>query len=150
MKNIFETTTTHEVIQRINNIKPTSQPLWGKMNAAQMMAHCCVAYEMVYENKHKAPNIFMKFILKTFIKDSVVGPKPYKKNSQTAPVFLIKDERDFDTEKNRLISYIKKTQELSEGFFDNKESLSFGKLSKDEWNVMFYKHLDHHLGQFGV
>jgi len=150
MNNIFQPEITNEVVARINNLKPTSQPLWGKMNAAQMMAHCCVAYEMVYENKHKAPNVFMKFILKTFIKDSVVGPKPYKKNSQTAPAFLIKDERNFDTEKNRLISYIKKTQELGSDYFDDKESLSFGKLSKEEWNVMFYKHLDHHLGQFGV
>jgi len=150
MKNIFQPEITNEVIARINNLKPTSPPLWGKMNAAQMFAHCCVAYEMVYEDKHKAPNMFMKFILKTFIKDSVVGPKPYKKNSQTAPAFLIKDERDFDTEKNRLVSYIKKTQELGSDYFDNKESLSFGKLSKEEWNVMFYKHLDHHLGQFGV
>ena len=115
-----------------------------------MMAHCCVAYEMVYENKHKAPNAFMKFFLKLFVKDMVVGPKPYKKNSQTAPAFLIKDERDFETEKARLISYLKKTQELGAEHFDDKESLSFGKLSKAEWNVMFYKHLDHHLAQFGV
>lgn len=150
MNYIFQSETSNKVIERINNIKTYSQPLWGKMNAAQMMAHCCVAYEMVYDNKHKAPNAFMKFILKTFIKDSVVGPKPYKKNSQTAPAFLIKDERDFEKEKSRLISYIRKTQELGGGYFDGKESLSFGKLSEAEWNVMFYKHLDHHLGQFGV
>ncbi|WP_221390184.1 DUF1569 domain-containing protein [Dyadobacter sp. NIV53] len=150
MKNIFLPEVSNEIIERINHIKPDSQPLWGKMNAAQMMAHCCVTYEMAYENKHKAPNVFMKFILKTFIKDSVVGPKPYKKNSQTAPAFLIKDERDFNTEKKRLIAYIKETQESGAKFFDGKESLSFGKLSEAEWNVMFYKHLDHHLGQFGV
>jgi len=150
MNNIFEAKITDEVIERINKLEPTTKPLWGKMNAAQMMAHCCVAYEMVYEDKHKAPNAFMKFILKTFIKGTVVGPKPYKKNSQTAPAFLIKDERNFETEKVRLISYLKKTQELGAGYFDDKESLSFGRLSKEEWNVMFYKHLDHHLGQFGV
>ena len=150
MNNIFEAKITNEVIGRINRLNAASTPLWGKMSAAQMMAHCCVAYEMVYENKHKAPNVFMKFFLKLFVKDMVVGPKPYKKNSQTAPAFLIKDERDFETEKARLISYLKKTQELGAEHFDDKESLSFGKLSKAEWNVMFYKHLDHHLAQFGV
>ncbi|MCJ8164098.1 hypothetical protein MKJ04_04535 [Pontibacter sp. E15-1] len=30
------------------------------------------------------------------------------------------------------------------------ESHSFGRLSSQEWNNMFYKHLDHHLSQFGV
>ena len=34
--------------------------------------------------------------------------------------------------------------------FEGKESNSFGPLTKGEWNNMFYKHLDHHLSQFGV
>ena len=89
-------------------------------------------------------------MLKTFVKNAVVSEKPYKKNGPTAPEFLIKDEKNFDTEKNRLIVYITKTQELGDNYFDNKESHSFGKLTKTEWSNMFYKHLDHHLNQFGV
>ena len=84
------------------------------------------------------------------MKNIVVSEKPYTKNGRTAPVFLIKGEKNFETEKNRLIDYIKKTQELGETHFDNKASHSFGNLSKSEWNNMFYKHLDHHLNQFGV
>ena len=150
MADIFQKETTNNTIKRLDSLKPTTQPLWGKMNAGQMLAHLNVAYEMVYEDKHKAPNAFMKFVLKLFIKDTVVGAKPYKKNSQTAPAFLIKDERDFEKEKSRLITYVRKTQELGPQYFDNKESLSFGKLSKDEWNVMFDKHMEHHFGQFGI
>lgn len=150
MKNIFKPEITTEVINRINKLTPTSKPLWGKMTASQMLAHCSVSYEMVYENKHPKPNPFMKFILKLLIKNTVVGEKPYKKNSQTAPAFIINDERNFEPEKARLISYLQKTQELGETHFDNRESLSFGKLTKAEWNNMFYKHIDHHLSQFGV
>ncbi|RZJ66435.1 MAG: hypothetical protein EOO47_25375, partial [Flavobacterium sp.] len=80
----------------------------------------------------------------------VVGEKPYKKNLHTAPSFLIADEREFEKEKTRLINYLNKTQQLGEVHFDGKESLSFGKLNKTQWNNMFYKHLDHHLSQFGV
>ncbi|MDO6425067.1 hypothetical protein, partial [Saccharophagus degradans] len=76
--------------------------------------------------------------------------KPYKKNGQTAPEFVIKDNRKFETEKKRLIDYINKTQQLGENFFEGKESLSFGVLTIKEWNTMFAKHLDHHLNQFGV
>jgi len=39
---------------------------------------------------------------------------------------------------------------LGEDYFDNRVSDSFGKLSKDQWNNYFYKHLNHHLSQFGV
>ena len=150
MKNIFNATDTNEVINRIGKLSPNSKPLWGKMSVAQMLAHCSVSYELVYEDKHPKPNAFMKFILKTLVKKSVVNETPYKHNSQTAPYFIIKGDKDFEKEKTRLINHIHKTQELGEGYFDGKESHSFGKLSKTEWNNMFYKHLDHHLSQFGV
>lgn len=150
MKNIFTKPVADEVIARINSLTPTTTPQWGKMNVAQMLAHCCVAYEMVYTDKHPKPNGFVKLMLKLFVKKSVVSEKPYKKNAQTAPQFIITDERDFEAEKKRLIDYIVKTQELGEAHFDGKESHSFGSLSKDQWNNLFYKHLDHHLTQFGV
>jgi hypothetical protein len=151
MKNIFDKIVSDETIQRIENLTPETQPLWGKMGIEKMLAHCNVTYEMVYEeDKHPKPNILVKFILKTFVKNKVVGEEPFSKNGQTAPQFIIKDERVFETEKKRLIEYIQKTQQLGESHFDNKESHSFGKLNKTEWNNLFYKHLDHHLSQFGV
>lgn len=75
---------------------------------------------------------------------------PYKKNSGTAPAFLITDARDFEVEKARLIEYIQRVEKLGANYFENKESVSFGKLNSYEWNNLFYKHLDHHLSQFGV
>ncbi len=150
MKNIFDPTVTDEIITRINQLKPDSQPLWGKMSVAQMLAHCNVTYETVYEDKHKKPNPLMKLILKTFVKKIVVSDTPYKRNNPTAPHYIISDSKDFEIEKKRLIDYIIKTQQLGESYFDKKESHSFGLLSVKEWNTMFYKHLDHHLNQFGV
>lgn len=125
-------------------------PHWGKMSVDQMLAHCNVAYELVYDNNHPKPNFIAKLLIKAFAKGFVVGEKPYKKNGPTGPGFIIKGSRDFEAEKARLISYIEKTQQLGEGHFDNKESHSFGRLNITEWNNMFYKHLDHHLTQFAV
>ncbi|CAL1519669.1 DUF1569 domain-containing protein [Chitinophaga sp. MM2321] len=150
LPNIFTQAVADEVINRINQLKPDTTPNWGKMDVAQMLAHCNVTYEMVYENTHPKPNFLMKFILKSFVKRIVTNETPYKHNSQTAPVFLIKGSRDFEKEKRRLIDYINKTSAAGEASFDNKMSLSFGALNKQEWNNMFYKHLDHHLTQFGV
>jgi hypothetical protein len=150
MKNIFTIETTNEIIARINALTNETQALWGKMHVAQMLAHCSVSYETIYTNKHPKPNAFVKFILKNFVKKYVVNEKPYKKSSQTAPYFIIADERDFETEKKKLIDYILKTQELGENAFEGKESVSFGAMTKNEWNNMLYKHLDHHLSQFGV
>lgn len=150
LPNIFTKPVADGIIQRINNLTATTQGQWGKMAVAQMLAHCCVTYEMLYENNHPKPNGFVRFMLKTFVKKGIVNETPYKKNSGTAPAFIIKDDRNFEAEKSRLITYIKRTQELGEAHFDGKESNSFGNLSKTEWNNLFYKHLDHHLTQFGV
>lgn len=151
LPNIFSSEVADKIIQRINTLSPESQPVWGKMNVAQMLAHCNVTYEMIYESeKHPAPGAFAKVMLKLFVKEIVVNENQYKKSSRTAPAFLITEPKVFETEKARLIAYLRKTQELGESFFDGKESHSFGKLSKTEWNNMFYKHLNHHLSQFGA
>ena len=149
-KNLFDQKECRETIERINSLTPETQALWGKMDVAQMLAHCNVAYELVYTDKHPKPKGFQKFMIKLFAKNLVVGPKPYKKNSRTAPMFLIADERDFEKEKNRLVDHLQKTQELGASHFNDKESHAFGKLSTQEWNTLFSKHLDHHLKQFGV
>ena len=108
LPNIFTAGVADLIIDRINNLKPSSHANWGKMKVSQMLAHCNVTYEMTFENIHPKPNAFLKFILKMIVKNKVVTD------------------------------------------FDNRESHSFGKLSKTEWSNMFYKHLDHHLTQFGV
>ncbi|MCP4442220.1 MAG: DUF1569 domain-containing protein [Aureispira sp.] len=150
MKSVFLENDVQEVLARINKLSPDSKAVWGKMNPAQMLAHCNVTYEMAYEDKHKKPNFFVKFMLKLAVKKAVVGPKPYPKNSPTAPQFKVPAQKDFEAEKKRLIDYINKTKDLGAAHFEGKESHSFGPLNKDEWNAMFYKHLDHHLTQFGV
>lgn len=150
LPNYFSKEVSEKLIQRINSLIPTSATLWGTMNVAQMLAHCNVTYDMVFTNKYPKPNFLVKTLLKLFVKSSVVGDKPYKKQSQTAPAFIIKDDRNFEMERSNLINNIKKTVELGESHFEGKESHSFGALSKSEWNNMFYKHLDHHLSQFGV
>lgn len=151
MKNIFEKSTTDEIIARIGKLTPATSPLWGKMTVSQMLAHCCVTYEMLFEpEKFPKPNFLMGLMLKFLVKPTVTGSVPYKMNLRTAPAFLITEDKDFETERKRLIDFLQKVQDLGENYFEGRESHSFGKLSKEEWSTMFYKHLDHHLGQFGV
>lgn len=150
MKSAFNENDTAEFIDRIHHLSETSKPQWGKMDVAKMVAHCNVTYEKMYDANHPKSNALKKMLLKMFVKNTVVNEVPYKKNGPTAPEFIIKDNRNFDTEKKRLIDYITKTQQLGGPYFDGKESHSFGTLNQQEWNNMLVKHLDHHLTQFGV
>lgn len=148
--NLFTKEVADNIIERINTLTPSTQAKWGKMSVDQMLAHCNVPYEMVYENKHPKPGFFLGLMLRFFVKKFVTNEVPYKNDLQTAPAFIIKGTRDFESEKKRLIDFIIKTQQQGEDSFDNKLSHSFGKLSKNEWNTMFYKHINHHLAQFGA
>ncbi len=151
MQDVFNSKDAQNYIDRINKLSPETNRNWGTMSVDQMLAHCNVTYEMVYEpQKHKAPGGIAKFILKNFVKSKVVGEKSYPQNGPTAPQFKIHGDQDFDLEKKRLIGFIQKTQQLGREAFDGKESFSFGKLKAQEWNNMFAKHLNHHLEQFGV
>lgn len=150
MKNVFDPAVSAELIQRIEKLSPESPALWGKMSVDQMLAHCCVAYEMAFTNKHPKANALLRFILKTFVKPGVVNEVPYKKNLPTAPAFRIKNEKNFAEEKARLIAFVEQTLSAGEVTFEGKESPSFGPMNAKEWNNLLYKHLDHHLTQFGV
>jgi hypothetical protein len=151
LPNIFSEEVTDSILKRIDQINSNTKPLWGKMTAAQMLAHCCVPYEYVYEpEKYKKPNFLIRLILKSFVKKGVTNEVPYQKNIKTGPDFIKTGSYDFSAEKSRLNSFLRKSQQDGVKFFDGRESFSFGKLNVTEWNNMFYKHLDHHLRQFGV
>jgi hypothetical protein len=150
MKNVFDPAVTAELIHRIEKLSPKSPALWGKMSVDQMLAHCNVAYEMAFTEKHPKANPLMRFLLKAFVKPGVVNEVPYKKNLPTAPAFRIKNEKNFGEEKARLITFLEQTLATGKAAFEGKESPSFGPMTAKEWNNLLYKHLDHHLSQFGV
>jgi hypothetical protein len=151
LPNIFDVQVSAQLIERLEEIKPDTLPLWGKMNAGQMLAHCNVSYEYVFEpGKYKPTPALIKFILKLLVKNKITREAPFNKSSPTGPDFKIVQDKNFDDEKARLIAFIDKTCDLGAQYFEGRESHSFGKLTAIEWNNMFYKHLDHHFRQFGA
>lgn len=148
--NAFDPASTKISIDRLEKLSPDTQPQWGTMNAAQMLAHLNVAYDMAYGKVGERPGAFVRLMMKLFVKKIVVGDQPYKRNNRTAPEFIIEGDRNFEQEKAKLIENIKQVEKDGEAFFNGKESLSFGKLTTKEWSNLFNKHLDHHCTQFGV
>lgn len=151
MINIYNAADVSVLINRIDQLNENKLPQWGSMNAAQMLAHCNIAYQYAYEpHLFEKPTFFKRFLLKVFVKKYVVTNKPYKQNSSTAPEFKITEVKDFENEKKRLIDNLNKTLILGRTHFEGLENSSFGKLTADQWNILFSKHLDYHLKQFNV
>lgn len=148
--NIFDDRTTEVLLNRIDQLATDSQPQWGKMNVAQMMAHVNVPYDFVFTNKYKPLNPLMKTVMRLFVKKGMTNEKPFPKSAPTAKEFKVAPQQDFEVEKGKLKENVRRFAKLGEAHFDGKDYRSFGKMSAKEWSNLFYKHLDHHLRQFGV
>ena len=149
MKNLFDTDTYSEITQRINSLSPESQRQWGKMNVAQMLAHCKEAFKVPLSDK-KMPRMFIGLLIGWAFKKKLYNEDPWKKNLPTAPNFIIKDERDFEKEKQELTRMIDKFHTAGPRNVGKFPHPMFGSFTSEQWGMSMYKHLDHHLKQFGV
>src|SRR5690606_33062041 len=101
---IFQDSVREELVQRIERISTQKRPQWGKMNAAQVLAHLNVMFELGLDENQKRPNAFVRLMLRSLVKNGVVNEQPYKKNSRTAPEMIIRNQPDFQREKQRILT----------------------------------------------
>lgn len=149
MQSLFDAPTFNSIVERMNKLTPVTENRWGKMNVAQMLAHCKEAFKVPLSEK-PMPRMLLGLLLGWAFKSKLYNEEPWKKNLPTAPGFIIKGERDFNTEKQALMDlinqfYTKGPQQV--GKFSHP---MFGTLTPDQWGKGMFKHLDHHLQQFGV
>lgn len=150
MKNLFDPAAVAEVKQRLTGLRPESPRQWGTMNAAQAVAHCCVGLEMgVGEIRPKRALIGR--LLGRIIKPLALGnEKPMRRNTPTVPQMVVSDARELDAERQRLIALIDRFAAGGPAGCTTHPHSFFGPLTPQEWAVLMYKHLDHHLRQFGA
>jgi hypothetical protein len=75
---------------------------------------------------------------------------PLRRNSPTAKSLLVTDERNLGKEQERLSGLIDKFEARGAAGCTRNPHSFFGKMTAEEWAILMYKHLDHHLRQFGV
>jgi len=150
MKSLFNAKDNQEMIDRINTLTNRSQAQWGKMNVSQMLSHCQVPLRVAFGEmklKRGIPGIlFGKMIKKKLTKDET----PFDRNLPTDKGFIVTDEREFEKEKNNLIQIVKRFQETGPDGISRDPHPFFGKLTAEDWDTIQWKHLDHHLRQFGA
>ena len=149
MKNLFDKSTYEEITRRINTLTPESQRQWGKMNVAQMLAHCKEAFKVPLSDK-KMPRSILGLLVGWMIKPKLYNEAPWKRNLPTAPNFIIKDERDFEKEKRELTDLINRFYHGGPDKVGRFPHPMFGTFTSEQWGKAMYKHADHHLEQFGA
>lgn len=151
MNNLFDATVANEIKNRLGRLQPHSERSWGKMTAPQMLAHCSLSMQWavgeVVPEKAPLPVRLIGRLVKPMV---FRNADPLRKNSPTAKSLIVADERDLAQERERLSGLIDKfLAGGAAGCTKNPHSF-FGKMTPEEWAILTYKHLDHHLRQFGV
>jgi hypothetical protein len=147
IKNLFEPVVKKEITDRIQKLNAQSERVWGKMDVAQMLAHVQIPMGVAFGTSTVKGNWLMKLIL-PFFKNELYNEKPWKQGLPTDKTFIMTGQsKDFENEKNQLLDKINR---FSESNMINEKHPVFGKLTKEQWSKATWKHIDHHLKQFGV
>lgn len=146
IKNLFDSAVKEELIARINNLQTNSQHQWGKMDVAQMLTHVQQPLKVAYGELNPKGNFIIR-ALSVFFKSNLYNDKPFARNLPTDKTFKIADTRNFLDEKEKLIQLVNK---FSPEKLTTQPHPVFGKLTQEQWSKSQWKHLDHHLQQFGV
>ncbi|HEX8212128.1 MAG TPA: DUF1569 domain-containing protein [Longimicrobium sp.] len=148
MKNLFEPARAAELKERLLRLRPDSERQWGKMSPAQAVAHCSIAMEMALGDT-RAPRMLAGRIFGRIVKALALrNDAPIRRNTPTVPELVVADERSLDTERQRLSVLIDRFTAAGPAGCTTHPHAFFGRLTPQEWSVLMYKHVDHHLRQF--
>lgn len=149
MKNLFQREAVDEVIARIDKLQPATQRQWGKMDVAQMMAHCSGALDMA-SGRLNPPRALIGRVIGPLFKSIYTNEKPFSRSSPTDPKLVVSDQRDFLREQEQLKLRVRGFHEGGVAQCTRHPHPFFGAFSPQDWGRGMYKHMDHHLPQFGV
>jgi len=148
-KTLFQKETANEIIERVNRLQPGAKARWGEMNATEMLLHSNLCNDEIFQplmpTKKTTLKQYLLRILALYIAPNFKkGIKGDVKKETVGKV----EVKDFEKQKKKFVELINRFPE------NNKEltlpHIAFGNISTQEWGVAAFKHMDHHLRQFGV
>ena len=150
MKTVFDQSVVHELSGRIGKLNGDAQRKWGKMNVYEMLKHCVVTEHMFLGDKQYKQLFVGKLFGKIALKGVLKNDLPLKKNQPTHPEFQIKGTGDIKPLQESWITLLERYPGAEDHTFSGFIHPFFGRMSKSQIGEYAYKHVDHHLRQFGV
>jgi len=153
MNSIASAETRAELIRRLEGLTPTTPRRWGTLTAAEMLCHLGDTFESVLGVRippgppaSRAPRPVLKWLI-------LYAPLPWPKGARTRPGVDPHREGsrpgEFDSDRFRVVGGLDRlavapAESLAANHF------MVGPMSRKDWHRWAYKHVDHHLRQFGL
>ena len=150
MNSLFDKTANHNIISRIEKLRPSSKARWGKMNATKMLGHLDLSFQANFGEIVLKRDILLSTIFKPVARKILLGKKPFWKNMPTDKKLLPQKPLDFFDEQQKVIEMIKRYVTNGPQIISKNPHNILGKITAEQSAFISYKHVDHHLRQFGV
>ena len=149
MESLFDKQGNQNIIDRINQLTPITLSQWGKMTVSQMLEHCQQPIKVSFGTLELKPNLISFFFGKPAKKQMLTQPR-FKRSLPTVKEFRITHEPNFEEARKQLIEMVSKYADEGHGAIKVSKHPFFGNMTMEEWDILQWKHLDHHVKQFGV
>jgi hypothetical protein len=153
VKDLFDPILLEDTKQRILQLRLESEQQWGSMAVAQTLAHCTSGIEMAMGVIHAKRAPFPANLLGPLIKPLVFrDDKPMRRNSPSSPELFSANptQCELQRERSRVIAAIDSYPSQGAACCTSYPHPFFGPLNPEQWAILMYKHVDHHLRQIGV
>lgn len=146
---LFSAADRDAILDRLTRLRPDAERQWGKMSVGAMLAHCQMPLRVAVGDLELKRSL-IGLLFGRMAKKKLLAPAPWKPDMPTAPEFKVQPKGDFETERRALATLVRRFGEAGPEGAPKKPHPFFGPLMPQEWDALQWKHLDHHLRQFGA
>jgi hypothetical protein len=147
MKSIWEKEARQEIHDRIGRLAWDNRAQWGKFTAPRMVCHLADSLKMAMGDLPVASKHLP--IRYAPLKQLIIYVAPFPKGAPTAPELLAREPKTWAHDVEDVQALLARAGSTrTTGSWP--EHPAFGKLSRRAWGVLIYRHMDHHLKQFGA
>jgi hypothetical protein len=147
MKSIWNDADQRALRARVRQLTPQHAAQWGRFTAPQMVIHLCDSMRMAASELPVARKDLP--IRYTPLKQLIIYWLPFRKSTPTAPELLARAPGDFANDRAELDRRIEDAARRGPSALAPEHPV-FGKMNGRLWGALIYRHVDHHLRQFGV
>jgi len=134
------------LLERLRRVPRDAKPLWGSLDAPRMLCHTADVMRIALGELPSKPahSVLSRTIGKFMVVNT--GLQAPRGKIETAPEMMTSVPKSWDAD---LAACVELVERVGRGS-PRAVHPAFGPLSPDEWGRMCWKHLNHHLVQFGA
>ncbi|MDX2191835.1 MAG: DUF1569 domain-containing protein [Gemmatimonadales bacterium] len=145
---LLDTDARRAIAARTQRLTAADGALWGTMDPPRMLAHLVDSFRMAYGELPVTPKD-MPLARLAPVRWLILRVLPMPRNAPTVREIVERPARGLEEER---VAFLALLERFPTHPFDTVPTAHplFGPLSRDDWGTLAWKHIDHHLRQFGV